>query len=97
MLGAKTTANRALTQRAAKEARAKRQRRASQFSRYLLEKTGIPDRDKNARLNPVKFIKYSRFRAFLAPFKKRELRSPSGGEWRGAALPHPTPKKLASP
>jgi hypothetical protein len=31
--------------------------RASQFSRYLLEKTGIPDRDKNARLNTVKFIK----------------------------------------
>jgi hypothetical protein len=42
--------------------------RASQFSRYLLEKTGIPDRDKNARLNPVKIIKYIRFRAFLAPF-----------------------------
>ena len=42
--------------------------RALQFSRYLLEKTGIPDRDKNARLNPVKLIKYSRFRAFLAPF-----------------------------
>jgi hypothetical protein len=42
--------------------------RASQFSRYLLERIGIPDRDKNARLNPIKLIKYSRFRAFLAPF-----------------------------
>ncbi len=42
--------------------------RASQFSRYLLERTGIPDRDKNARLNTVKLIKYSRFRAFLALF-----------------------------
>ncbi len=42
--------------------------RASQFSRYLLERTGIPDRDKNARLNTIKLIKYSRFRAFLAPF-----------------------------
>ncbi len=40
---------------------------ASQSSRYLLEKTGIPARDKNARLNPVKFFKYSRFRVFLAP------------------------------
>ncbi len=50
--------------------------RASLFSRYLLEKTGIPDRDKNARLNPVKLIKYSRFRAFLALFKRRELRCP---------------------
>jgi hypothetical protein len=42
--------------------------RASQFSRYLLERNGIPDRDKNARLNTDKLIKYSRFRAFLAPF-----------------------------
>jgi hypothetical protein len=51
--------------------------RASQFYRYLLERTGIPDRDKNARLNTVKLIKYSRFRAFLAPFKRRELRCPT--------------------
>ncbi len=51
--------------------------RASQFSRDLLERTGIPDRDKNARLNTVKLIKYSRFRAFLAPFKRRELRCPT--------------------
>ena len=42
--------------------------RVSQFSRYLLERAGIPDSDKNARLNPVKLIKYSKFRAFLAPF-----------------------------
>ncbi len=42
--------------------------RASQLYRYLLERTGIPDRDKNARLNPVKLIKYIRFRAFLALF-----------------------------
>jgi hypothetical protein len=42
--------------------------KASQFSRYLLERTGIPDRDKNARLNTDKLIKYSRFRAFLASF-----------------------------
>ncbi len=50
--------------------------RASQFSRYLLERTGIPDRDKNARLNPVKLIKYSMDRAFLALFKRSELRCP---------------------
>jgi hypothetical protein len=60
--------------------------RASQFSRYLLERTGIPDRDKNARLNPVKLIKYSRFRAFLAPFKKRELRSPGDSLGRRNSL-----------
>ncbi len=44
--------------------------RASQFSRYLLEKTGIPDRDKNARLNPVKLIKYSKFRGFWPHFRE---------------------------
>jgi hypothetical protein len=31
--------------------------RASQFSRYLLEGTGIPDRDKNARPGVVKLKK----------------------------------------
>ncbi len=41
--------------------------RISQLSSYLLEKAGIPDRDKNVRLNTDKLIKYSRFRAFLAP------------------------------
>ncbi len=45
-----------------------RRYRASQFSRYLLERTRIPARDRNARLNIDKLIKYSRFRAFLAPF-----------------------------
>jgi hypothetical protein len=56
-----------------------RKGRASQFSRYLLEGNGIPERDKNARLGVDKLIKYSTFRAFLAPFMKRELRS-LGGE-----------------
>jgi hypothetical protein len=37
---------------------------------------GIPDRDKNARPAIDQLIKYSRYRAFLAPFKERELRSP---------------------
>ena len=54
--------------------------RALQFSRYLLERGGISDKDKNARPGVVKLIKDSRFRAFLALFKKRELRSPVSGE-----------------
>ncbi len=36
---------------------------------------GIPERDKNARPAIDQLIKYSRYRAFLAPFKERELRS----------------------
>jgi hypothetical protein len=51
--------------------------RASQFSRYLLERAGISDKDKNARPDVAQLIKYSTSRAFLASFKKRELRSPS--------------------
>ncbi len=43
---------------------------ASQFSRYVLEGTGILARDENARLNTVKIIKYSSFRAFLARFRE---------------------------
>ena len=50
--------------------------RALQFSRYLLERTGSPDRDKNARPSIVKLSKNYSFRAFLAPFKRRELRCP---------------------
>jgi hypothetical protein len=58
--------------------------RASQFSRDLLERTGITDRDKNARLSVVKIIKYCRFRAFLAPFKRRELRRLIGSAFSGS-------------
>jgi hypothetical protein len=45
---------------------------ASQFSRYLLKRAGISDKDTNARPGIDKLVKYSTFRAFLAPFKERE-------------------------
>jgi hypothetical protein len=46
---------------------------ASQFSRYLPGTVGDLDRDKNARPGITKLIKKT-FRAFLAPFERRELR-----------------------
>jgi hypothetical protein len=48
---------------------------ASQFSRYLLKRAGISDKDTNARPGVVKLIEYTTFRAFLASFKKREFQS----------------------
>jgi hypothetical protein len=52
--------------------------RALQFSHYLLERIGILARDKNARPGIVKLIQCSRFRAFLAPFKKRDKNARPG-------------------
>jgi hypothetical protein len=51
--------------------------RASQFSRYLPGAVGSLDGDKNARAGVIKFIKNNAFRAFLAPFKRRELQRPT--------------------
>jgi hypothetical protein len=50
--------------------------RASQFSRYLLGTVGDLDRDKNARPGVIKLIKDNTLLAFLAPFKRGELRRP---------------------
>jgi hypothetical protein len=49
----------------------------SLLSRYLLEKAGISDRDKNALPSVVKLIKSYTFRGFLAQSKIRELRCPT--------------------
>jgi hypothetical protein len=40
--------------------------RASQFSRYLLKKASISERDKNARASAAKLNKNSYSRAFVA-------------------------------
>jgi hypothetical protein len=51
--------------------------RASQFSRYLLEGTGIPHRDKMRGQVSLNSKKNNTFRAFLALFKRRESRCPA--------------------
>jgi glycerophosphoryl diester phosphodiesterase len=60
--------------------------RASQFRRHLLGRIGIPDRYTDAWPSVVKFIKYSTFRAFLAPFKEERIEKPDRGRLRTAII-----------